>query len=341
MDIDNKQVIIDNFIQINKKLINESNIKYITNKINMNIVNCVSNEPNYRFIKNLKYNQDLIIANITMFLMKRYIYFENFDTSYENKEYEIMKKILSKNILYKYMKIINDINNIYDYKYYEISPIVITKSMWHFDYSKGYQKLKYSIEDNNNNSSFHIIQFFLHLGEIVTDFKTNKGTFNIRMLPIHYEIINHPNTIDNILIDYNKEYINFIFKQLLENDILEMTNKYKDGKFQINKDYDGGDLDLIKLSNEALNTTNNIDTVIQKEVSLERKEIIMANINSVLKKYESSIKISDLFIKIKENLSIYFDTEQEYFDNIILEMVDKDYISIDDNNSNHIKKLIY
>tara|TARA_Y100000590_G_scaffold449788_1_gene588469 strand:- start:868 stop:2730 length:1863 start_codon:yes stop_codon:yes gene_type:complete len=348
MKISNKDTIIDSFIEVNKNLINEENIKFITNKININILHNISNENNYQFIKNIKFNQDLIIANITVSLMKRYIYFEEFDNSYENKEYEIMKKILPKNILYKYMKIINDINCKINYKFRFMSPIVITKPIWHFDYSKGYDEYIYEFNTHfSSHSETHYVQFFFHLGEIVTEFKTNAGTYNIRMLPIHYEIINKPNTFQYEFKNYKKEYLNFIFQQLLENEILELTNKTSGGKFQINKDYNGGDLDLIKLSNETSNAED-IEEVIRKEVSLERKEIIMANINSFLKTRDvcAHVSLNKLYGEVNKNLSIYFDIDKEYFKNIIEEMKNKEYIDVCDIDlpgecSLMIKKLIY
>lgn len=331
MNITNKDIIICHFIKINKKIITEENIKFISNKINVNIINNISNVNNYKFIKYLTFNQDLIIANMTMLLMKRYIYFENFDKLYENKEYEIIKNILPKNILYKYMKVINDINYIINYNFHNMIPIFITKSIWNFDYIKGYKRIYY---DNTN------VQLFLHLGEVITEFKTDKGVYNIRMLPIHYEIICKPTLNKATLSHYKREYIDSIFKQLFENEILELSNDYDEELFKVNKNYDRGDLDLIKLSNETLHINNTIDDVIRKEVKLERKEIIMANINSILKQKNENMQVAEIFINIKEKLNRYFDIEQDYYYSVLEEMSNKDYIDID-YNTNNIKKLIY
>jgi hypothetical protein len=331
MNITNKDTIICNFIEINKKIITKENIKFISNKINVNIINNILNVINYKFIKYLTFNQDLIIANTTMLLMKRYIYFENFDKLYENKEYEIMKNILPKNILYKYMKVINDINYNINYNFHNMIPIFITKSIWNFDYIKGYKRIYY---DNTN------VQLFLHLGEVITEFKTDKGVYNIRMLPIHYEIICKPTLNKATLSHYKREYIDSIFKQLFENEILELSNDYDEELFKVNKNYDRGDLDLIKLSNENLHINNTIDDVIYKEVKLERKEIIMANINSILKQKNENMQVAEIFINIKEKLNRYFDIEQDYYYSVLEEMSNKDYIDID-YNTNNIKKLIY
>jgi len=344
LDIDNKEIIIDKFIQINKKLINDENIKFVTHKINNNIINKVSNENNYKFIKNIKYNQDLIVAYMTKMLMKRYIYSESFDRDYEDKEYKKIKSIFPNNVLYKYHKVILDIinskHNMKYMKYKKLDTIPISKSIWDLDYSVGYYEFR--------QSDIEYTQYHLHLGEIVTEFKTNKGNYNIRMLPIHYEIIYNPNDFkNNALRNYDKEYTDNIFQQLLDNNILEMCNKTPNGYFQINKDYDGGDLDLIEMlqHNSITNDIeNDIDTIIQKEISLDRQEIIMSNVNSILKTYQTddpSYYISKelVFTQVNSVLESYFDITMELFDKVIKEMADKEYIEI--NEESGVKKLIY
>ena len=362
INIDNKTSIIDNFIKLHKNLINEDDISLLVDKINNNIINKRSNKANYEFIKNVKYNQDIVIAYNSASLMKRWIYYDDFDFSYEEKEYNLMLKILPKNILYKYTKVFTDIrnneNNNIPYLYNEMKTKLISKSIWNLDYSKGgYYKsrvfdLHHIVDDNfvpvgTEERRYNIL---LHLGEIITDFKTNKGTFEIRMLPLHYHIINNPNDFVTDLHNYDPkffkkpklyetDYLNKIFNQLVQNNILEMTNATPEGCFQINKDYDGGDLDLIELLDEYEENDSIIKTMM-KEVSLERKEIIMANVNSFLKKYDYYVKKIDVYKNVNETLKVYFDVEQEYFDNIINEMVNKEYICYDNKETFNLKKLI-
>lgn len=362
INIDNKTSIIDNFIKLHKNLINEDDISLLVDKINNNIINKRSNKANYEFIKNVKYNQDIVIAYNSASLMKRWIYYDDFDFSYEEKEYNLMLKILPKNILYKYTKVFTDIrnneNNNIPYLYNEMKTKLISKSIWNLDYSKGgYYKsrvfdLHHIVDDNfvpvgTEERRYNIL---LHLGEIITDFKTNKGTFEIRMLPLHYHIINNPNDFVTNLHNYDPkffkkpklyetDYLNKIFNQLVQNNILEMTNATPEGCFQINKDYDGGDLDLIELLDEYEENDSIIKTMM-KEVSLERKEIIMANVNSFLKKYDYYVKKIDVYKNVNETLKVYFDVEQEYFDNIINEMVNKEYICYDNKETFNLKKLI-
>ena len=67
----------------------------------------------------------------------------------------------------------------------------------------------------------------------------------------------------------------------------------------------------------------------------------MANINSILKTSEFSVNRTDIYNKIKEKLSIYFEIEKEYYDIILEEMIEKEYIYIDTKDTNKIIKMIY
>lgn len=332
MNISDKESIIDIFIQNNKKLINEESIKLITNKIDYNIKNNICNKSNYLFIKNLKFNQDLIIADLTLYLMKRYIYFPEFNAKKENDEYNIIEDTLPKNILYKYMKVIKDINHKGHYQINDMIFKYISKPVWDLDYNKGH----YKVNDNDTHTHYKT-QLFLHLGSIETEFQTNKGDYNIRMLPIHNHIIKNPNTFKTKLVDYSEDYLNRIFKQLLDNDILILN--FED-KYIINNNYEGGDLDLIKLLNDNDENENNIIEAIKKEVNLERKEILMANINSLLKTSNEYMDIQIVYDTIKDKLQLYFDITDDYFKIVVEEMADKDYIDYNIEKA-MVKKLIY
>lgn len=332
MNISDKESIIDIFIKNNKKLINEESIKFITNKIDYNIKNNICNKSNYLFIKNLKFNQDLIIADLTLYLMKRYIYFPEFNAKKENDEYNIIEDTLPKNILYKYMKVIKDINHKGHYQVNDMIFKYISKPVWDLDYNKGH----YKVNDNDTHTHYKT-QLFLHLGSIETEFQTNKGDYNIRMLPIHNHIIKNPNTFKTKLVDYSEDYLNRIFKQLLDNDILILN--FED-KYIINNNYEGGDLDLIKLLNDNDENENNIIEAIKKEVNLERKEIIMANINSLLKTSNEYMDIQIVYDTIKDKLQLYFDITDDYFKIVVEEMANKDYIDYNIEQAT-VKKLIY
>ena len=331
MNISDKESIINIFILNNKKLINEESIKFITNKIDYNIKNNICNKSNYIFIKNLKFNQDIIMADLALYLMKRYIYFHEFKNKNENEEYDIIKNILPKNILYKYMKVIKDINH---KGYYQINDMIfkyISKSVWDLDYNKGYYEV------NEATWEHYKTHYFLHLGLIDTEFETNTGNYNIKMLPIHNMIIEYPNTFKTKLVNYDEDYLNCIFKQLVDNDILILNPIYG---YIINNNYDGGDLDLIKLLNDNYVNDNNISKAVKKEVNLERKEIIMANINSILKTTDEYIDIQIVYDTIKDKLKLYFDITNDYFKIVVDEMADKDYIDYNIEQA-MVKKLIY
>ena len=108
----NKDYYISDYIQLNKHLVQLSDLNDMVIIIDNNIKNKKSNETCYKFIKYLKLNKDYILSTLKILLMKRYIYDKNFDKYYENKEYEVMLKYFNKNELYKFNKIIQDINKL-------------------------------------------------------------------------------------------------------------------------------------------------------------------------------------------------------------------------------------
>ena len=66
--------------------------------------------------------------------MKRYIYYKDFDEDYELKEYNIMIENLPKNILYKYMKVIKDIeNNKFPFSWDNMPLKNISRIVWGLD----------------------------------------------------------------------------------------------------------------------------------------------------------------------------------------------------------------
>ena len=69
----------------------------------------------------------------------------------------------------------------------------------------------------------------------------------------------------------------------------------------------------------------------------------MANINSVLKIDDTVLSFNILYKKIIDKLSMYFNIDKELFKNIIIEMIDKEYICGPEQLGDFslIKKLIY
>ena len=60
-----------------------------------------------------------------------------------------------------------------------------------------------------------------------------------------------------------------------------------------------------------------------------------------LKKYDTFVEKITVYNHINETLKMYFDVEQEYFDNVLNEMVDKEYICYDNKDTFNLKKLIW
>lgn len=341
LDIDDKNIIMNKFININKNIITIDNIKNLSQKIDMNVKNKVSNTVIYQFINNTKYNQDLNINMIVMYLIKRYIYFDNFDIEYENYEYKSILSCIPAELLYKYNKVLSEINDRCDITIPgdpNLNQMTKISPSWNLniDFQKYYE---FNIENNK------YARVYLHIGEINTIFKTDIGEYNIRMLPMHYDFLNKIKNrqlfnIHELYKLYNSNYLDIVFNQLLENEII----KYENSEFIINKQYNNGDIDLIKLLNYHIEEKSDdiIEDKIINETAHEREDIIMTNINSILKELNKNINMSNLKSIVKERLALYFDITDKMFNSVINRMKILDYISIiTNNNYTIIEKLIY
>ena len=87
-------------------------------------------------------------------------------------------------------------------------------------------------------------------------------------------------------------------------------------------------INLIEIFNNH-NDSINLVKSIPDELAHERNDIIMSNINSILKK-TNNINRDVLFTKCHANI-IIFDLTTELFDIAITSLVNKDIISIEDN----------
>ena len=343
LDIDDKNIIMNKFININKNIITNDNIKNMSQKIDRNVKNKVSNTVIYQFINNTKYNQDLNINMMVMYLIKRYIYFDDFNIEYENNEYKSILSYIPVELLYKYNKVLSEINETPDIVFHGYSNLKKISPSWNLNINfQKYYEFKFHDGDIENKKYARV---YLHIGEVNTVFKTDIGEYNIRMLPMHYNIINKIKNrqLFNIHASYklyNSNYLDIVFNQLLENEII----KYEDSKFIINKQYNNGDIDLIKLLNYHIEekSDNIIEDKVINETAHEREDIIMTNINSILKQLNKDTKMCDLQSIVKERLALYFDITDKMFNCVINRMKILDYISIiTNNNDTIIEKLIY
>ena len=343
-----KQIILDELTCINNNLLDEESIKYIAKKINNNIIN--KRDSIYLYILGGIYNRkyiDLFISLLEMYLMKRYIYYENFDYVFEYEQYNIITEYINKKKIYRYLKIITDCSkkkNINNITYNQLS-----YDIWPFNIEKGYCNTIYSnyniecdIDFNNVKTSN---RYYLHLGKLEFEFTTDEGVYNIVGLPIHYNIITsiinnniYVNLINN---NYDKKYIDSLFKQLYDNNLIikinENTKEPNDlNNYMINSKYNNGDINLIHLNEEIIE--NKMIEFVEQEIAHKKKHIIMANISSILKKQDKSYNY--IYNLIKNRLSYKFDIDEELFESCIQEMIKKDYINYSDDND-RLFKIVY
>ena len=126
------------------------------------------------------------------------------------------------------MKVIKDVydHSSISYPYLNLYCKQISTNVWDLDFQKGYLEGAW---DYN---------VFLHMGQVIISFETDYGVYRIRMLPIHYHIIyiiqktnegcvlinfSNINTFIKQYLDnlkYDNIFIEYVFNQLLENDIL-------------------------------------------------------------------------------------------------------------------------
>jgi hypothetical protein len=314
----------------------DDNIKFIVNTINNNVLIDVNNKYYYSIGKYFK-NVDIFFAHLEYYLMKRIIYS---NTTYETelKQFNIIKKIFNSNQYYKYSKIINDFNNFEfndNFKTYYLS-----YNIWNLNFADGYFLNEFYNSNDEQWPHYHE-RIYLHLGDTVFNLNTCCGTYKIKCLPIHYDIINKIysgsySVNSNINYpNYPLSFINKIEQQLLKSYIIVLNN---DGEYELNNYYDKGDLNLFE---EYHKVNNNDEIIIKKmvdETIHDRNDIIVTNINSIIKKNNLEYNKNDLYKVIKQALVNYFEVSHELYDKCIKIMIIKNLI---EENGPILKKLLF
>lgn len=294
----------------------------LSNIINTNIINNQDNEYLYELLCNSKYVE--LFLNINQLnLLKRYIY-TDYNEDNEIKYYKQMKKYFTKKQIYKYNRTIKNLftlskynANIFEEK---IKYIDIGVNIWPLNTIEGYSK----IEVQDHDTSDDIIHYnYLHIGRYEFELTTNNGCFNIISLPIHYYIITdiiNKNFHENSYPFYKKEYIMKIINQLVGN---RLINFHEWGDYSINNEYDNGDINLIDIEEIETIAINKI----KKYIAHEEKHIIISNISSILK--NNNYTYDEMFKIISDKTSSYIDFNHKKYDSSIKEMIEKDYITLE------------
>ena len=306
---DKYAILLYSIININNKdYILQIHYKLFTNKIfnnynNLYFLEMIDNEKKYfniinNNIKNNKLTNNIIktINDLTIsYQFNKNFLIDNVNiiiTSYENT-------VINYEEGYIYNKSIN--NN------YQLDNILT-------NYNNNYTKL--------SNNSKHLL-WYLHYGEIDITY----NNINIKMLPIHFIILELYTNISQILInDINNLaiFLNYsvdlkykIIQSMIESNLLYIDNKYL--VLNQNSNFDSNLIDIY------LNITNyknsiNIDI---NELNLSREDITKSNIIHILK--TKSLSYTDLFSNILLEIKV-FKLTKEILNKALDYLIKMDYI---------------
>jgi hypothetical protein len=134
--------------------------------------------------------------------------------------------------------------------------------------------------------------------------------------------------------NYSDEFIKSIINSLIGNIII----KTKEDNYRITTDLKNNNtiINMIEIFHNMNNTKKTIVKNIKEELCHQREDIIMANINHHIKKFDY-ISTADLYDWIELNINI-FDVDIETYGKVLYNMKQNDYIEINDNK---VKKMIY
>jgi hypothetical protein len=316
----------------------------LLHKPNLSIERYYYNILKSTFSIKLLYKTNKILMDVENTLQDRELFIKlAYVVKKENKQYQDL-------VDYKYDNIVNIMNiitssyNIWDIKQTEgiLDDVTVTNfkddyiilNMMYI-YSKFYE-LRY---ENKRK-----LIWYLHFGEILFDF----NEIEFKMLPIQFIILEHiykmkkvsKNDLINlhIFIGYNEHFKKSIISSLLLGGIIILEESY----IKINSDISKINSDISKI------TTNYIELFFisssyvdiwnvrnEKELILSREDVLSTCINHIVKK-EPVNKI-ELMYKIRKSMDL-FDFNIEFLDNVINNMIKKDYIKY---NKEKLEKLIW
>ena len=340
----------------------ENQLTTLTNIINTNIIknnmveNLYCNEFLYLIASSMFPNIDEVLKNLSQLLIKRIVYNVS-NLQFELKQFEFIQKYFITKHLHQYNKIISDLilskeftsnkNTFIDYKCFHEGRVYITSlDTWGINYEVGNVK---EIQQINNIFTSYLdqtLQYFKkfnpkkymilypHLGTvditINNDIPTNIILSPAMMMCLELFLNNESYCYDtmlknmkDILSQYNDEYIKNIIYTFVIGQVLTSNHNIYFLNCNMNQ-Y----INLIEIFNNH-NDSINLVKSIPDELAHERNDIIMSNINSILKK-TNNIDRDVLFTKCHANI-IIFDLTTELFDIAITSLMNKDIISIEDN----------
>ncbi len=343
---------------IDKYFDNFDNIMYLADLINTDIINKKHNKFYYVLGSMIK-NKDEFISAICQKLMERIIY-KNIDIDDEGKHIKMLEDTFNhdSSVVLKYNIILNDFSQ--SKKYWDDNKKLIITSLdsWKINHSTGYTNTIINTEEfttilcnyifkyNQNNEYLNVkkkLIMYPHLGSVEIEIHNCK----IIVLPaqmfclelfvsfdtnLSYDIMFE--RVKMNMTNYKDEFIKSIINSLIG----PILVKTKQNEYRIRTDLNN-DNKMINMIEIFHNMNNNNKTIIKKikeELCHEREDIIMANINHHIKKFEQ-ISVADLHDLLESNINL-FEVDLELFAKVLCKMKENDYIEMTDNK---VKKILY
>ncbi len=334
------------------------NVLYLADLINTDIINKKYNKFYYILGSYIKNKDEFIIA-ICQKLMERIIYTE-FDIKIEADHKEIIDNtfVVDSHILLKYDIILKDYAESKTFWDNNNKIIITSLDAWKINHSIGYSNTIINTEEfttilcnnifkyNQNNQYLNIkkkLIFYPHLGSVEIEIYNRK----IIVLPAHmfclelfvsfdtnlsYDVIF--NRVKLNMSNYSDEFIKSIINSLIGPILI----KTKEDNYRITTDLKNNNdiINMIDIFHNMNNTYKKIINTMKEELCHNREDIIMANINHHIKKFEQ-INITDLHDLLEASISL-FEIDEEKFVETLFKMKQNDYIEINDNK---IKKIVF
>lgn len=329
---------------------NFDNISYLADLINTDIINKNINKF-YYFLGSLIKNNDEFISIICQKLMERIIY-TDIDIKIEQEHKDCLDNNFKNSVLIKYNIILEDYEESIMYSTDKNKLLITSLDIWKINYSTGFSQTIINTEEfttilcnniynynNNNNKDTTIIRkliFYPHLGSVEIEIYNRK----IIVLPAHMFCLElfvsfDTNLSYDLLFDKVKlnmsNYSDEFIKSIINSLIGPILIKTSDNNLRIRTDLknDNTVINMIEYFHNINNTKKTIIKKIKEELCHEREQIIMANINHYIKKFEQ-INIADLHDLVKQNITL-FEVNIDIFSKAIYNMKKNDYININNN----------
>ena len=360
---------------INKKVTNyfsnEKILDLIINNVNDNILNKKDDDNiiNILYLSSNIKEKDKFIDKYNRKLLERLLYKPNIEK--EKKFLTILSNKFDEKLTNKTTKIIIDIeHSISAYNNFNTINInnldlkdkfnIVTTSYNSYDGNHTEGVIDFNnFEDNKYNSNLidiltvysvfykqryenkRKLNIYLHFGEIIFDFMEKE----FKMMPIQYltleYIYKHPNTSRDdilnihILSNYSDNFKQSILNSLIFGGIIKIKTLIDKQLVLTDNINDVTSFDFINIFFNTTNYGTIWEERRQNELIMAREDILSANINHFVK--INKMNKDELFELISDKMSV-FTLDREFFEKVLQIMINKDYISIDDN---MIEKLLW